>query len=238
MIVKRFWNIIPIYGLVVLAIFVCSMLVGEAIETVSLNDFIDRRTCFIIDAGHGGIDGGTVSCTGVLESQINLDISLRLRDLIELLGYRTIMIREDNQSIHKEGNTIAAQKASDLKERVRITNETDNGILLSIHQNHYQDPIYWGGQMFYAGTDGSRELAELLQTGFNKTVSAGSHRQIKKAEGLYLMKHIQKPGVLIECGFLSNYNESQKLNTKAYQLGICCVIATTCSNYANQLQVT
>lgn len=238
MIVKKFWNIIPIYALVLLAILVCSMLAGEAIETVNQNESVDQKTCFIIDAGHGGIDGGAVSCTGVLESKINLDIALRIRDLIELLGYKTVMIREENQSIHKEGNTIAAQKASDLKERVRITNETDNGILLSIHQNHYQDPIYWGGQMFYAGTSGSRELAELLQTNFNKTINSGSHRQVKKAEGLYLMKHIQRTGVLIECGFLSNYNESQKLNTKEYQLSICCVIAATCSNYVNQLQIT
>lgn len=235
---KKYGKLIPIYSLILLSVLVCSLLAGEVVQIIAINNPIKNRTCFIIDAGHGGIDGGTVSCTGINESQINLEISLRLRDLIEFLGYKTVMIRETDKSIYTQGNTIAAQKASDLKERVRITNETENGILLSIHQNHYHNSFYWGGQMFYAKSNGSKELADQLQQAFNSTVNFGSYRQAKKADGLYLMKHIDRPGVLVECGFLSNYDEAQKLNTKTYQLALCCIIGTVCSNYANQLHIT
>ena len=205
---------------------------------ISANTPWENRTCFIIDPGHGGIDSGTVSCIGTNESKINLEISLKLKDILEFMGYKTLMTRDDDRSIHVSGETIASQKASDLKERVRIVNETDNGILLSIHQNHYHNSIYWGSQMFYAQSEGSRILAEQLQKTFNCTINTGSNRTIKKAEGIFLMKHTQKPSVLIECGFLSNYNEAVKLENKQYQQALCCVIGAVCSCYVNQIQIT
>ena len=218
--------------------FICCLLAGEVVHVISTNTPKKNRTCFIIDPGHGGIDGGTVSCTGTNESQINLEISRRLKDLLELMGYKTIMTRETDKSIHTYGETIAAQKASDLKERVRIVNETENGILLSIHQNHYHNSIYWGSQMFYAPSEESRILATQLQQAFNCSINSGSNRKIKKADGIYLMKHTKKTSVLIECGFLSNYNEAVKLENRMYQQSICCVIGSVCSSYAKQQQIT
>lgn len=228
---RSLWVMIPSFCLVFLGFLTAAMVGNKAVTAFSENTPLKNRHCFIIDAGHGGVDGGAVSCTGVYESRINLEIALRLNDLMHLLGYDTKMIRTTDISIYTYGETIAAKKASDLKERVRIVNETENGILLSIHQNHYSDSFYSGGQMFYPKTDRSEELAKLLQTAFVSTVNPGSNRKAKPAEGLYLMKHIQKTGVLIECGFLSNYEEEAKLRDSEYQKMLCTVIASVCSQY-------
>lgn len=228
---KSLLVMIPSCCLVFLGILLMAMLGNQAVTVLSEKTPLESRHCFIIDAGHGGVDGGAVSCTGIYESKINLEIALRLNDLMHLLGYDTKMIRTEDISIYTNGETIAAKKVSDLKERVRIVNETDNGILLSIHQNHYSDSYYSGGQMFYPKTDHSEELAKLLQASFVSTVNPGSNRKAKPAEGLYLMKHIQKTGVLIECGFLSNYEEEAKLRDNTYQKKLCAVIASVCSQY-------
>ncbi len=232
---KSILSMIPIYALVFLGLILAALAGDRAVTVMNEQAPIEDRRCFIIDAGHGGVDGGAVSCTGIYESHINLAIAIRLNDLMHLLGYQTKMIRQTDISVYTAGESIAAKKASDLKERVRIVNETENGILLSIHQNHYSDSYYSGGQMFYPKTDGSIELAKRLQSAFIATINPGSHRQAKPAEGLYLMKHIEKTGVLIECGFLSNLEEEAKLRDPVYQQNIACVIATTCTYYEPQL---
>ena len=190
-----------------------------------------ERRCLIIDPGHGLPDGGAVSCTGVYESVINLDISRRLNDLLRLLGHDTRMLRMDEHSVYTEGETIGQKKVSDLKHRVATVNETENAILLSIHQNHYTDSRFSGAQMFYASTEGSKELAELLQQAFVTHLNPGSNRQIKKCQGIYLMEHVNTTAVLVECGFLSNPQEEAKLRDGEYQKRICCVIASAVSNY-------
>lgn len=235
---KTFWIMIPACCLIFLGILVAAALYGRTVTVISQNASLTDRHCFILDAGHGGIDCGAVSCTGVFESKINLEIALRLNDLFHLLGYDTVMIRTADTSIYIQGNTIAAQKSSDLKERVRIVNETKNGILLSIHQNHFSDSYYHGAQMFYAKTEGSKELAGLMQTAFVTALNPGSNRKEKQAEGIYLMKHIDKPGILIECGFLSNHEEEAKLKKVDYQKKICCVIVSACSQYCNSNPIT
>jgi len=198
---------------------------------MSRNERLAHGHVLVIDPGHGGVDGGATSCTGKLESAYNLQISLRLRDLFHLLGYRTRMIRTTDTSIYTTGETIAVQKMSDLKERVRIANERENNVLISVHQNYFADSKYSGAQVFYPDTTGSKELAEALQTALVTALNPGSNRKCKKSSGIYLMEHIQCTGVLIECGFLSNPSEEAKLSDAAYQQKLCCVIAATvCSN--------
>lgn len=225
---------IPVYALALLGFLLTGFLGSRVVTVLSENATLKDRHCFIIDAGHGGVDGGAVSCTGIHESALNLQIALRLDDLMHLLGMDTKMIRTEDISVYTYGETIAAKKSSDLKERVRMVNETANAILLSIHQNHYSDSYYSGAQTFYPSTPGSEELARALQAEFVKTVNPGSNRQSKKAEGLYIMKHIEKTGVLIECGFLSNREEEYKLRSQQYQKNLCCVIAAVCSRYLNK----
>ena len=188
----------------------------------------------VIDPGHGGEDGGATSCTGVLESKYNLDISLRLNDLLQMLGYNTKMIRTTDMSIYTQGNTIAQKKVSDLKQRVHIVNNTEDAYLISIHQNYFSDSRYSGAQVFYATTEQSKELALLLQRQFPLYLQKENKRTIKKASGVYLMEHIDCPGVLIECGFLSNVEEEAKLRSADYQKQLCCVIASVVSNHLDR----
>ena len=228
---KEYKGLLVVYILVLLGFIMVAVAGEKAITVISEGDTMDIRHCIVIDAGHGGIDGGAISCTGALESQINLEIALRLRDLSHLLGYETYMIRQTDTSVHTKGETIAQKKVSDLNERVRMVNAIDNSILLSIHQNHFPDSKYSGAQVFYSSNEESKILAQKLQDNFAATVNPGSKRKTKKASGIYLMEHIQGAGVLIECGFLSNYQEEAKLRTPEYQKQLCCVIISALSQF-------
>lgn len=236
---KRRRSAYPAVVMLLCGVFLLLCVAGSRVVTVMAeNEQMNRRYRVVIDAGHGGVDGGATSCTGKLESAYNLEISLVLRDLFHLLGLRTRMIRTTDTSVYTSGNTIASQKMSDLKERVRIVNEWERTVLISIHQNNFSDSRYSGAQVFYAGTRGSRELAQSLQASFVSELNPGSNRKCKQAEGIYLMEHIQCPGVLVECGFLSNPEEEAKLSDPEYQRKLCCVIAASVcgfleSTYAN-----
>ncbi len=215
------------YTATILLTLTVASLTNQAVTVISQQMDFEREICFVIDPGHGGVDGGATSVTGKLESAFNLEISVRLRDLLHFLGYQTKMIRTTDVSVYTRGETIAQKKMSDLKERVRICNETSGAILLSIHQNTFSDGKYSGAQVFYADADNSEALAKALQKNLVNTLNPGSNRQAKKAEGIYLMEHIQCPGVLVECGFLSNVQEEAKLRSAEYQKALCCVIAAT-----------
>lgn len=216
-----------------IVIFVLLIAYGstEAVSTIAATESVARKNCIVIDAGHGGVDGGAVSCTGRPESAYNLEIALRLDKLICFLGYETRMIRETDASVYTEGQTISQKKISDLKERLRIVRETDGAVLISLHQNYFPDPKYSGAQVFYSGSGQSEELACLLQSSFAANLNPGSRRKAKKAEGIYLMEQISCTGVLIECGFLSNVQETNLLQDSAYQKNICIVIASGISQF-------
>ena len=202
---------------------------SRTVTVMAQREPVDRENTIVIDAGHGGEDGGAVSCTGVMEKQINLEIALELNDLLHLLGHRTRMIRSDDRSVYTAGDTIARRKVSDLKERVRMVEQTEDAVLVSIHQNLFPDARYSGAQVFYSSE--GQTLAESLQASFRQTVNPGSKREIKKASNVYLMDHISCTGILVECGFLSNPEEEAQLRTKEYQQKICIVIASTLANF-------
>lgn len=219
------------YALTIVGVLFAAQWGSRTATVIAENTPLPREHVIILDAGHGGEDGGATSCTGQLESTYNLEIAKRLNDLLHLLGYDTRMIRTTDTAVYTKGETLAQKKISDLKERVRIVNETENSLLLSIHQNNFSDGRYSGAQVFYAGTAGSEALAKKLQTAFVSTLNPGSNRQCKKADGIYLMEHVEATGVLIECGFLSNPEENAKLRSTTYQQQLCCVIAATVSQY-------
>ncbi len=228
---KRISSIAILYIVILCTVLTLTAIGSKVVTVISENALPQRQHCVIVDAGHGGVDGGATSCTGVLESSINLEIALRLNDLLRLLGINTQMIRTTDISVYTEGQSIAAKKVSDLKERVRIINDTENAILISIHQNHFSDSRYNGAQVFYPNTPGSEKLAKNLQSLMIRSLNKGSRRQVKKSDGIYLMQHIQCPGILIECGFLSNPEEDHKLRNAAYQKKLCNVIASAVSMY-------
>ena len=226
--------LVPVYIVVFTACLVLTVFYSRAVTTVAESSELKDRRCIVIDAGHGGVDGGATSCSGVLESAINLEISLRLDDLLRLLGYKTYMIRTTDISVYTQGETIAAKKVSDLKQRVKLVNETKNALLLSIHQNYFTNEKYSGAQVFYAPTRGSESLAKELQKALVTCLNPGSTRQSKKADSVYLMNQVDCTAVLIECGFLSNMQEDTKLRSADYQKKLCCVIAGSVSMYLDR----
>jgi len=186
------------------------------------------RPKIVIDAGHGGIDGGTTSCTGVLESILNLEISKRLDPLFRLLGYETVLTRTGPDSVATEGETIRQQKISDLKNRVQMVEDADNALLISIHQNFYPGSRYAGPQVFYNAA--GKELAATVQKGLNR-ISISKERSSKKSEGVYLMEHTKVPAILVECGFLSNPQEEALLRQADYQKKLCAALVAAVVEY-------
>lgn len=221
---------------------ICAACIGFALwlsDTVSAQPVAvlqdTPETVVVIDAGHGGEDGGAVSCTGVNESQINLEIALRVDDFCHLLGYPTVMLRTDDISLHdSSANTISEKKVSDLKNRVKLVNQVNNGILVSIHQNQFSESKYHGAQVFYAATNGSQPLAEQLQDNLRAVIDPANNRQCKPADSVYLLSKIQCPAVLVECGFLSNAQEEALLRDAQYQKKLAAVISCSICSYIQE----
>lgn len=234
----RFTKLVLFYMLV-LTLFLFGTYLGSlTVTAITDAATIAEKTHVVIDPGHGGEDGGTTSCTGILECTINLEISKRLDSMMHLLGYRTVLVRDGNYSVYTEGETIAAKKASDLKQRVKLANSTPTPLLISIHQNYFYDSKYSGAQVFYAGTAGSMDLAKALQQGLVTSLNPASRRQAKKASGIYLLDHISCTGILVECGFLSNPEEERKLIDPQYQKKLCGVIATVVCNFLDRTKIS
>ena len=223
--------LLPVNISIVLILILLAILGNRSITALSENVYNDIRPVLVIDAGHGGIDGGATSCTGILESKINLEIALRLSDLVQLLGIKSIMIRSTDCSIHTKGESIAAQKISDLKNRLEIINNAENDLFISIHQNYFNDQRYSGAQVFYNNAEESIAFAKALQSAFVSTINQGSNRKAKRGAGIYLLEKGTTTGALVECGFISNPAEEELLLSADYQKKVCCVIAATCVDY-------
>ena len=179
----------------------------------------------VIDPGHGGEDGGASSAEGVTEAGINLEISLRLRDLLSFAGVPTSILRETDCSLTTSGQTVAQRKVSDLKNRVQRVNDTPNALLVSIHQNFFGESRYSGAQVFYADSAESHALAEKTQVLLRETLSPSNRRECKPSRGVYLMQHVTCPAILVECGFLSNPAEAERLQKKTYQQKIAAAVS-------------
>ncbi len=181
----------------------------------------------LIDAGHGGVDGGASTADGTLEKTINLAIAGDLRDILRLCGLSVQMTREEDISIHDEGcTTIRQKKVSDMKNRLRLYDAAE--LVVSIHQNHYSTAKYSGLQVFYAAANPqSRILGTAVQERVKAHLLTDNTRSLKMADkNIYLLHHTVKPAILVECGFLSNPAESERLKTADYQRQMALVIAT------------
>ena len=192
----------------------------------------------VIDAGHGGVDGGAVAKDGTVESGINLAVALKLKELFLFCGIEPIMIRETDISIHSDdAKTISQKKVSDLRNRVAIVNSHPDGALISIHQNSLPTaPSVQGAQAFYNPVRGAAELARAIQGNLNIAINpsrAKTERQIPST--IFLMQNAQIPAVLVECGFLSNEAETDLLKTEAHQLRLA--LAILCGYYAPKEEV-
>lgn len=187
----------------------------------------------IIDAGHGGEDGGATTAEGVPESGINLAIACKLEALAGLLGVETVMTRESQDISYPESAATTAQrKQSDQKARIELINAQENAVLISIHQNYYPDARPSGCQVFYGKPEGSRELGELAHKNMTEALCPSSRRVAAPiSEDIYLMRAAKCTSILVECGFLSNRNEAALLLTDDYQLKISALLLASYLQY-------
>lgn len=183
----------------------------------------------VLDAGHGGADGGAVSADGTPEDDINLAIVLRLRDLFALMGCQTVLTRTGEASLaDPDSATLRQEKVSDTKNRVTLINSVANGCLISIHQNTLPGhPTVHGAQVFYGKVTDSDARAAAVQQALNRAINTDNEKNAKPiGSDIYIMEHVNCPAILVECGFLSNSAETKLLLSPEYQTklaaAICC----------------
>jgi len=220
---KRLWTIPAI---LFLAGVVLHMTQSEAMPAFHVQE--REFPVYVLDAGHGGEDGGAVSADGSKESDVNLAVTLDLDELLRFLGYNTVLTRREDASVcSEEAETLREKKASDLKNRAALVNSVPGAVLVSIHQNSLPSvPSVHGAQVFYANTALSDTLAACLQSVLNQTVNQGNEKHEKKIDPtIYLMKKAECPAVLVECGFMSNSAEAAMLQKPDYQKKLAVVIA-------------
>ncbi len=188
----------------------------------------------MLDAGHGGVDGGAVADDGTMEKDINLAITKKMNVFLHFFGYDVLQTRETDISIHDDDSaTIRQKKVSDIRNRLAMLEETNAQLLISIHQNKYSESYCKGTQVFYGGNnDGSKLLAQNVQQKVVSLVQQDNTREIKRStKDIYLLWNATKPAVMVECGFLSNGADLEKLKTDAYQCTMAFAIVCGLNQY-------
>lgn len=182
----------------------------------------------IVDAGHGGDDGGAIGIDGTVEKDINLDIALKLEKILKFYGFNVIMTRTQDVMTCDDGlDSLKKRKISDIHNRFELMRKNPDAIFISVHQNKFEDSSQHGTQVFYSGNDErSKELAEAIQTSATLTLQRKNDRVVKKSgSGIYLLYHAKIPAVLVECGFISNSDEVKKLKDESYRMKLAILIA-------------
>ena len=170
----------------------------------------------VIDAGHGGDDPGKIGINGALEKDINLQIVQRLKQYLESDGVRVVLTRETEDGLYD--SNASNKKVQDMKRRIEKIEQTDPVLTVSIHQNSYPEEYVHGAQVFYYnGSSGGEKLAERIQEQMVRDLDPENHRQIKPNDSYYLLKKTKGTIVIVECGFLSNAAEAEKLCDETYQ---------------------
>lgn len=230
---KCLYILLPIF--VSISLLISSFILPENTNIASSDFVTSSSPIIIIDAGHGGFDGGAVTKDGFPEKDINLNISLYLNEYLTFLGFNTLLTRENDNSLENDGlNTIRSKKTSDLHNRMKIMEETENSIFVSIHQNIYTQEKYSGIQVFFSPKTSAESsiLAKNIQETVVHTLQPDNTRQIKECgTSVFLIYNAVRPAVLVECGFLSNYKEAEKLKTEEYQKRMAFCIAIGIQNY-------
>ena len=176
----------------------------------------EQERCIVIDAGHGGDDPGKVGINGALEKDINLQIAQKVKTYLELEGIRVVMTRTDASGLYDPG--AQNKKVQDMKRRIAIIEEAAPVITVSIHQNSYPEEYVKGAQVFYyKGSDGSKAAAEIMQKSLKDRLDPENKREAKANGSYYLLKKTSSPIIIVECGFLSNSQEAEKLSGDEYQ---------------------
>ena len=223
------WSALYVLVLLVLfAGFAAILWRGSAINaSKSLTLEQREEAVLVIDPGHGGMDGGAVAEDGTVEAGINLAVCLKMEALANFLGRETVLTRRDDVSLHDEAaGSVRQKKISDLKNRAELANSVPGGILVSIHQNSLPEAkTVHGAQAFY--NPGGEALAKGVQEALNAAINDRPKEPKAAGGGIYLLEHAQVPAVLVECGFLSNPDETALLNSEAHQTRLAVTILSS-----------
>ena len=214
-------NAVPIVVLILccLAFLMLSFIACTRLSKMATAAAAEHPGTVVGDAGHGGEDGGASDKSGRPEKNVNLAIAKDLQQLLTASGYHVVMTRTTDTSVSDPLKTIRERKVSDIHNRMKIIESQQGCIFVSIHQNQFEQSRYSGAQVFYSNnSQGSKELAESIQTRVASLLQKGNTRAVKPAtSSIYLLWHAKVPAVLIECGFLSNPEEAEKLSRDEYQ---------------------
>ena len=220
--------------IIAMLILICPLIYFSPISAKAYSKVSEsEKKIILIDAGHGGIDGGAVSKRGTVEKEINLNISLYLKEVLESKDFKVIMTRDSDMGLYSENGKIRDKKNEDLNNRCRIKEESKCDVFISIHLNMFSQSQYYGAQVWYSKEGKSANLANIIQNNLIGDLDKSNTRKEKCAKGAYKVLRCNEdvPSVLIECGFLSNPREEEKLNTEAYQREIAQSIGKSISEY-------
>lgn len=227
-------------GIIVIVLLLVTLILGLKRST-SIFCFYQSDTkkpnqsdkIIVIDPGHGGFDPGKIGVDEVLEKDINLSISLKLRDLLEKEGYQIIMTRTEDCGLYQ--STDSNKKRADLKNRVDLINNSNAALAISIHQNSFNQESSKGAQVFYhESSEKGKFCAELMQETMKEKLADGNHRMARANDSYYMLRKTQCPLIIIECGFLSNYEEEKLLEQDEYQKKLAGAIRDGVNRYFKQ----
>lgn len=192
-----------------------------------------KKYIVCVDPGHGGTDPGKVGINGQLEKDINLEIAKKLKTYLEASDVTVVLTRDKDMGLYSSGD--AHKKMADMRKRCQLIEEAKPDLVISIHQNSYHEEAIGGGQVFYYKTSArGKKLAQILQERFDYVLGDANKRQAKANDNYYLLLHVKEPIVIAECGFLSNREEAEKLETKEYQDRLAWTLHMGIMEYLNQ----
>ena len=213
--------------------------VGALVGLTSCDDYSLTSSSvlplIIIDAGHGGEDCGAIGVNGIYEKDINLEIAKFVGEELSARGFTVVQTRTEDRLLYTEAENIKGiRKISDLKNRVKIFNSYENAIVVSIHMNSFSSSKYSGLQVYHSTCEGSSALATEIKESIRASIQPENKRNIKLGDGIYILKHSMHPSVLVECGFLSNSEECERLSKKEYQKSLSFSIVCGIINYVEK----
>ena len=236
--IKAVWVTVK-FALFTALLILCALLLHGLGKRLSIDQAVITNVSdapvVVIDAGHGGEDGGAVGINGCIEKDLNLDIALILNDLLSASGIDTVMTRSEDIMLYDEA-IPGKKKVQDVRKRVAIAEENENSLTVSIHMNTYPSPKYGGAQVYYSPNHTeSSVLAKTVQDNLREHLQPDNSRETKAAtSAIYLLHNVKTPAVLVECGFISNQAEAELLCTDTYRRKVACAIYASIIEYLNK----
>lgn len=227
--------------LTLILVFTISRFDAKTVQNVSSEETDiqapKNKITVVIDAGHGGEDGGANGSCGVVEKDINLRLAVMLSDMLEANGVNVVMTRTEDILLYDPSSDYKGRKkALDLAARLKIAKETPNSVFVSIHMNSFPQSQYSGLQVYYSkNNENSKKIADLIQSNTKLYLQENNRRKTKPAtSSIYLLDRLDTPSVLVECGFLSNPEECMKLATDEYRQKLAFVMFCSIMDYISQ----